>query len=78
VSAARDRAIAALARNHEFAQRVTQGLRGHTAAVLVSGDNAIAVMLPGPTRGRVVVAFQGELTQQVVITGDAARRLFAQ
>lgn len=76
MSAARDRAIAALARNHEFAQRVTHGLRGRTAAVLVSGKNAIAVMLPGPTRGRVVVAFEGEADRQITISGAAARRLF--
>lgn len=77
MSAARDRAIAVLARNHEFAQQIASSVRGRTAAVLVSGDNAIAVMLPGPPRGRVVVAFQRVVDRQVIITGTAARRLFA-
>lgn len=75
MSAARDRAIAALASNPTFARNLAANTRGRTAAVLVSGSNAIAVLLPGPTRGRVVVRFEGE-RDDVTITGHAVRRLF--
>ncbi len=75
MSAARDRALVALAKNQDFARSLAANTRGRTAAVVMPGSNAVAVFLPGPTRGRVVIRFEGE-RDDVTITGGAVRRLF--
>lgn len=76
MSAARDRALVALAGNREFAQSIARMLQYRTALVVVARDRtAVASFVPGPTRGRAVVRFEGE-PEEATLTGSAMRRLF--
>ncbi len=76
MSTTRDRALVALAAHRDFAQAIACRLRCRTALVVVSKDRqAVAQLVPGPSRGRAIVRFEGE-PGEATLTGESMRRLF--
>lgn len=76
MSTTRDRALVALAGHRDFARSIARCLQHRTALVVVSKDRqAVAQLIPGPSRGRAIVRFEGE-PEEATLTGAAMRRLF--